>query len=76
MLQYVNSFTCSLNSDDNTLVLNFRQNEPIFEAEDDTVKIQTHIISSLIMDKTCALQLQDAISQLLATSNLGNEISK
>ena len=35
MLQFVNSFACSLNEDNNTFVLHFRQNEPVFPASND-----------------------------------------
>lgn len=77
MLQFVNSFACSLNEDNNTFVLHFRQNEPVFPASNDpqdNVEIQTHTVASLVMDRKCAFQLQDAINQLLNAPDLPDEI--
>ena len=77
MLQFVNSFACSLNEDNNTFVLQFRQNEPVFPTSGevkDNVEIQTHTVASLVLDRKCAFQLQDAINQILNAPNIPDEI--
>lgn len=78
MLQFVNSFACSLNAEDNnTFVLHFRQNEPVFRTSgeaQDNMEIETHTVASLVMDRKCAFQLQDAINQLLNDPDIPDEI--
>lgn len=71
MLQYVNEFTCTLDEAGKTMIINFRQNEPKIEIDENgnenwhTVKNE---ISSVIMEAEGARMLASLINQVFENS--------
>lgn len=66
MLQYANSFTCTVNENKNTVVIHFKQNEPIFPDNDvQNMDFATHDIASLVLDYECAQQLIVSLASLM-----------
>lgn len=70
MLQYVNSFSCSLSETKDTLVIHFIQNEPTIPDLDDNTRVEIvrHDIASVIMDSDCAKGLMSSLNQLFNSS--------
>ena len=69
MLQYTNSFSTTLSDAKDSLVIHFYQNEPIIKANENGetyAEIQTHSISSIIMDINCAKNLASTLGQINA----------
>ena len=55
MLQYVNSFACTMNKEQKNFIIHFRQNEPrVPEDENDEVTFIPNDIINIIMDEDCA----------------------
>lgn len=70
MLQYVDNVSCSLNETKDTLVIHFKQNEPIVsETDGKSIQIVTHDIASVVMDSDCAKGLVAIINQLYNSSD-------
>lgn len=70
MLQYVNSYACSMNENQKNYVIHFRQNEPIIpEDDDEEITFFPNDIVSIIMDEDCAKSLAESILQLSSSDN-------
>lgn len=69
MLQYVDGFTCAVNTKKDTLTIKFVQNEPVFPASDtepENVKTNVIDIASVVMTRESAKALLDSIADLLS----------
>lgn len=72
MLQYANEFTCTVDDSKKTVVIHFRQNEPIpISDEDGEVKVEIikNNISSIVVDVDGARALSALINQVLEQSD-------
>ena len=65
MLQYVNTFNCICDSNEETVVIRFSQSEPRSE-DDGSITTELHEISSLAMSKAGAQALIDTLSNVLS----------
>lgn len=77
MLQYVNSFACTVNDNSKNLVINFVQNEPIIPDEDGCpMSIEAHKIISLIMEEDCAKNLANTLAHFYLTDSSNTDIEE
>lgn len=65
MLQYANAFSCVVNNDDNSFVINFIQNAPILTDDPNVVDSEAHEIASIVMSKSGAYALLKSLTDLL-----------
>jgi len=65
MLQYVNTFDCICDSNEQTVVIRFSQSEPHSEG-DGNIATELHEISALAMSKSGAQALIDTLNQVLS----------
>lgn len=63
MLQYVNSFGCTVSGDTQSLVIQFIQNEPVIpDEEGKEITTEPNHVVSLVMEKDCALNLAETLA--------------
>lgn len=75
MLQYVNGFSCAIDSEKEDVILNFVQRSPVIDEEGIQEETQVETVSSLIMGKAVAERLLEALEELL-TSEAEENIKK
>lgn len=78
MLQYVNSFSCSLSETKDTLIIHFVQNEPTIPDfdNDSHVEVLRHDIASIIMDNDCAKGLMSSLEKLFNSSEENEDVDQ
>lgn len=73
MLQYVNSFACTMNKEQKNFIIHFRQNEPrVPEDENDEVTFIPNDIINIIMDEDCAKNLAESILRVFSSEDENN----
>lgn len=73
MLQYVNEFTCTADDDKKTVVIHFKQNEPLTEISENgetSIHMVKNDIASIIIDADGAHALSTLINQILEQSHM------
>lgn len=70
MLQYVNSFACTIDRDQKNFIIHLRQNEPIVPDDDsEEIGLIPNEIINIIMDESCAEGLANSILRLLSSED-------
>ena len=72
MLNYVNTFACAFDKENGMIVLELKQNAPVFpESNNDSkgLTTKTESVSSVILDSQTARELCNAIFSLLPAVN-------
>lgn len=64
MYEYVNGYSCAVDTECDNVVLNFRQRVPSFDDEGKLVKVEVSSVASIIMDLDMAKQLGKALCNL------------
>lgn len=67
MLQYVNGFSCAIDSEKEDFIINFVQRIPRFEIEGIQEDMITENVTSLVMGKAVAEKLLKALQEMLET---------
>ena len=69
MLQYTNGFSCAMDNEKESLIINFIQEMP--QIDNGAMKDETMIenVTTLVMDKVTAEKLFNALKQMLGDEN-------
>lgn len=69
MLQYTNGFSCAMDNEKESLIINFIQEMP--QIDNGAMKDETMIenVTTLVMDKATAEKLLNALKQMLGDEN-------
>ncbi len=65
MVQYVNGFSCALDSEKEDLIINFVQRIPVIEEDGILEEAQVENVASVVMGKIVAEKLLDVLKEIL-----------
>ena len=65
MLQYTNGFTCAVDNDKQSLIINFVQTVPIIDINGNVERNETEQIASIVMSYASAVNLSQVLENVL-----------
>jgi len=70
MLNFTNGFSCAVNKDDDTVIINFIQRVPHFDSEYEKTEGVVENVDSIVMGKAVAGRLLNALKSMLGDEEI------